>query len=431
MPRRVKRNCCTLDRKLLLAAVARVSKVVVSRHPKAILTCLRLRAAHGQLQLAGTDLDTAIVTTVNCEGSLPVCVVRCDELARRLKVAKSAECTLRLDGEGAGQRLVVNGGAVEHALPTFDPKEYPPVRAIPKGDYVLCSPEELKTGLGTALLATAREPSRYAIDGILFECDEAGARLVATDGRRLVTRELPEIEGPFRGSAILPRRLATVAQKLIEPKLDANIVVHIKPNPPTKDSNGQEQREPADLFVGGPRWMLWSCEPEGRFPRYRDVVPVSKSKFAIDRARLIELINEVSLATDDCHRGVTLDLSSDRVEVSAGSGEIGKARGSIPVEFLGGGDDHIVTAVHPAFLADALRSIDDEQIVLNVGQNKLDVTCNTVRGCPALIYGAGTKHTCWTVMPIHTALPPGRRTLGTNFQPGEGDEAPERAVAAA
>ncbi len=434
MPRGVRKQPvrCQLDRKQLLAALTRLSKVIVSRQPKPILTGVRLRAGHGQLQLAGTDLETSLVTTVNCEGALRTCVVACDELARRLKAAKSPECTLRLDGVGGGLHLMVNGGAVEHALPTFDPKEYPLVREIPDGGHFLCAPAEFKAGLGTALLATAHEPSRYAIEGLLLESDKAGTRLVATDGRRMVVCELPEVEGPFRGTAILPRQLATVAQKLIEPKVDANVVIRIKPNPPTKDAKGQEQPEPADVYIGGPRWLLWSREPEGTFPRYRDVIPASQSRFAIDRRRFIELIQEVSLATDLCNRGITIDLSADRVTVSAGSGEIGTASGSVPAEFIGGGgDNHIVTGFNPSFLLDALRSIPDDRVIIDVGQNKCSPGSDTVSGCPALVYGEGSQATRWVLMPINAGLPPSKETLGSDYVPDEEEEAAQSTVAAA
>jgi DNA polymerase III sliding clamp (beta) subunit (PCNA family) len=66
--------------------------------------------------------------------------------------------------------------------------------------------------LYVATVAVARDPSRYAINGILLESDKTGNRLVATDGRRHVTVELP-VSAPTDSKVIFPYRFCQLSEK--------------------------------------------------------------------------------------------------------------------------------------------------------------------------------------------------------------------------
>ena len=114
-----------------------------------------------------------------------------------------------------------------------------------------------------------------------------------------------------------------------------------------------DEPEPADLFVSGPDWLLWTREPENRFPHYRDVIPASGSKFIVDRHQVLETLGEVSLATNADGQAVRLDLCAESVRVLARAPGVGESSGTVPAEFGGGGDDRIITAFEPTFLLDA------------------------------------------------------------------------------
>ena len=77
-------NCVTVDRRQLLTALDRVRAVVPTRYPKPILTGVRLESANGTLRLAATDGEIKLFTQVDAEGHLPLCVVSCAELVRRV-----------------------------------------------------------------------------------------------------------------------------------------------------------------------------------------------------------------------------------------------------------------------------------------------------------------------------------------------------------
>jgi DNA polymerase III sliding clamp (beta) subunit (PCNA family) len=248
---------------------------------------------------------------------------------------------------------------------------------------------------------------------VLLEVDEAGARLVATDGRRMVVIELDRQEGPFRGQAILPRGIALLVGKLIDRKSDDAIAVFVKPN-----SGAKGKHKPAHLSIAGPDWLLSGEEPEGDFISYRELIPKSHSRFIVDRARLIDTISEVAISANgefNAVRAVRFDLMTESVKISAGLTWTGESSGTVVAEFAGGGDDHIIAAFAPTFLLDALKSLPDERVVIDVGQNRRSPDGDRVLDRPAIIQGLESTRIRWTVMPMNVNLPVSPETLGSNY----------------
>ena len=65
--------------------------------------------------------------------------------------------------------------SVEHALQTYDPAEFPLVPSQLEGDSIEIDAAELVRAVKVTTHAAAKEPSRYAINGILLESNEQGS----------------------------------------------------------------------------------------------------------------------------------------------------------------------------------------------------------------------------------------------------------------
>lgn len=180
----------TLDRATLINLLDRARYVVPSRFPKPIFTCVHLEASEGLLCLRAADGDVALFTRTPVAGELPACVVPLAELSRRLKASKQATCGIRLTPDG--EEFLIGGGRVQHALRTLLVVDFPPVPSAYVGRTVTVDAAELCAGLQVAGLAVAKEATRYAIDGVLLECDDQGTRLVATDAG--MCRHVPAVE---------------------------------------------------------------------------------------------------------------------------------------------------------------------------------------------------------------------------------------------
>ncbi len=394
-----------VDRKTLIHALDRAKQVVPRRYPKPVLTCVRLEVADGLFTVQATDGELSALTQMQADGELAACVVPCADLLTRLKAGKSKTCTLSLTGDG--ERLLVNGGRVEHALNTNDVAEFPDVPTQLAGGSIEVNAAEFCHAIKVTGAAVAREPSRYAIDGVLLESDEQGTRLAATDGRRLIIVELREA-GELDATSILPQRFCHLIQKFTT-KVTDFLVLALQ-----QEQTDDSKTLPRRLFAAGPDWLVSTFEHDGNFPIYRDVVPQSHSKFVIDRQACIETLSEVALAANEERRAVWLDLSSNDVTFSAEAPGIGKARATLPAEFLGGGDAEIHTAFNPGFMLDALKTLGSEEVVINVDQNGYG-SDNKVFGKAALLYARHDATIRWVLMPINAGLEATRAHLGSNY----------------
>lgn len=404
-----------LSRAALVTLLSRAKHVVPARFPKPILTCVRLEASDDLLRLQATDGELSLYAHLPVDGELPTCVVPLAELIRRLKAAKHPACSLSLSDDG--QRLLVNGGRVEHALQTFDPADFPVVPSQLNGNSIEVDAAELVHAVKVASHAVAKEPSRYAIDGILFESNEKGSRLVATDGRRLVMVELRNC-GELDDQALLPHRFCRLIDKLTARDTDfLAIAVH-------RETNEKGESLPGRVFAAGPDWVLSTYECDGRFPIYRDVVPRSQSKFAIPRATLVETLAEVALTTNEESRMVRLDLGPQELLLRAEAPGVGSSEARLLSEFLGGGDAVICTAFNPVYLLDALKAVDSNAVIIDVGQNGYG-SDRKVFSKPALIYDRYNAVVRWVLMPVNAGLEATRENLGSNY-PDHLDEEQER-----
>ena len=405
------------NRKQLLAALQRVGRVITRNSVKPILQCIRLEVSDGMLRLSATDLDVSLTTLVEAEGELSPCLVSGAELTRRVKAGKDDICSLGLNKRQG--TLTLNGGTVEHRLNTLELAEFPVVPDRSVGSQLSIRGQGLRSALTITLAGTAREMTRYAIGAVLLEADGRGARLVATDGRRMAIVDLNPLEQEFTGQVLLPKKLASLVTKLINRKDNDYIRVAVEPK---VDDKGNKL--PAKLFVAGRDWLLTSEQHEGNFPVYRDVVPVSASQFVVDRLALLDTLEEVAIATDEEPRGVQVDLRPRSVKLSAKAPQVGESSGTVKARFQGGGDPRIITAFNPAFLRDALTTLSSDQVIIDVGQNRPDRTGDRVCGKPAIIHSATSQAVRWVVMPVSTGLKASPETLGSNYEADEESGAP-------
>lgn len=395
----------TIHRKRLVQALERAKLLVMTRTSKPILACVRLEITGGVLTIQATDLETGMVLQVPVEGALAPTVVNCSDLIARLKAGREEACSLSLSAD----KLIINGGRVEHALRTQDPADFPVVDSHLQGETLDVNAAELSRMLAVTAIGAAWETTRYAINGMLLDVTGDHSRLVATDGRRLVMADL-QATGQYTGQVMLHSRYCKLIEKLTA-KGESFVTLAVQ-----RRQNDQGGSLSARLYAAGPDWLLATTEVEGNFPRYTDVVPASASRFQVDRNALLETLNQVAVATDLEHRAVRTVLTPRKIALSAGGTGAAEATGSVRAKFLGGGDSEIHTAFNPAYLRDAIKSLDADTIIIDVAQNGCG-TDGKVFGKPALIYPASNPTVRWLIMPVHAGLEPSPKSLGSNYTP--------------
>lgn len=361
------------DRAALLDAVNLVTGVAATRSPKPQLTCVRLEASKqgsaGQLTLFATDGEVTVrLTTANVEVSQPGETLIPAQKLQQIVAAEDADPTLTLHAEG--DKLTVKGQGAKFTVYGFPAADFPPapdfpepgqknVRAIFK---VMGSDFALLTS--RTLFATARETSRYAINGVLMKAVGKKLEMVATDGRRLaLARGVAEGAPADPGvSAIIPSKALNLVSKLIDGSEDT-VRIAITDNQ-------------AMFWFGdageAPRALLTTALVEGAFPPYEEVIPRDSDKKAVfDVIELRNGVRKAALLTNEESRGVRMAFTSGKskgsekkLRLSSRAPEVGEADIDVALESFDGEDIEI--GFNPSFITDALKVVNDPQVVVEM-----------------------------------------------------------------
>src|SRR5262249_24723288 len=119
----------------------------------------------------------------------------------------------------------------------------------------------LRTMIRRTVFAAAKESTRYAMTGVVWELDAEHARLVATDSKRLALAGGPAkaVGGPAatRQSHIVPTKAMALLERSVQDD-DEVIRVSLRPN---------------EVLFQTERATIYSRLVEGRFPPYKEIMP--------------------------------------------------------------------------------------------------------------------------------------------------------------
>ncbi|HMN41633.1 MAG TPA: DNA polymerase III subunit beta [Phycisphaerales bacterium] len=371
------------DRGALMDAVNHVASVVPQRTPTPALSCVKLVAkkvgSAGELTLSGTDAETSLhltLTAVDVQKPGEV-AVPADKL-RAIVSAEDGEPTLTIETEG--DQCHIRGTNAHFRVFAYPAKDFP---AMPDFGAAVAGtgPDPAKavfTQSAGAMLelvsrtvfATARETSRYAINGVLMKRDGKKLEMVATDGRRLAVARA-QLTGPSaKGDAvtcIIPSKALNIFTKLArDPEENVRIAVSDSRVYFSFEMAGAKD-EKAEKGGPGPRAVLSSVLVEGSFPPYEDVIPKDQDKKVVaGRDDLSSAVRKASVLTNEESRGVRLAFTSKdkRLKLSSRAPEMGESDISIGLSKFEGEDIEI--SFNPTFITDVLKVIPDQDVIVEL-----------------------------------------------------------------
>jgi DNA polymerase-3 subunit beta len=340
------------NRGALSEVLGLLTSVVPSRTPKPILRCVQITAGEKDVRICATDLEVGIkciVSEVQIEqpGEL---VVPADRLAAIVR--ESADEVLSLEAvEGTCE---IRGSDSHFTIYGQEPGQYPIVPDFEGGGGVEIALDRLQEGIEQCLFATAKESTRYAINGVLWEIKGKKLSLVATDGRRLARSRV---------------NLASVPDKQVA---TAKIIVPAK----TMALLGRIAGSDKDTVAVGlvDNQMLISCVNvvissnlvEGNFPKYEDIIPTDyDKKLTLSTEVVLSAVRRSALLTSEESRGIKLSIGKDSLVFSGRAPEAGDAEISMSVDYKA---EPIEIGFSPQFLVDVLRVIKAPEFELELGQ---------------------------------------------------------------
>lgn len=343
-----------VSRKELFTAVQEVKSQVSGRSTLPILANVCLRAVDSTLQVTTTDLEGWLQVYVPCqvaeEGAF---TLPCRLLEQMLKGESD---TVELDGpKPDSDELTITSAEDSVSLRGLPAEEYP---SFPKkqGDHVFtCESAVLRQWLERVLFAASTDETRAILNGVCFGEEDGMLRLTVTDGYRLASVET-DIRAKIakdeagRQEIIIPARLLSRLHKLL----------------PKKGANGIDMyRSENQVFLAWPGHCLVSRILEGTFPAFRKVVWKSDYIEAIgyvNRPALVKALKKLKpVAAAEADKIVF--CWNGNLELRASSCDYGAAKMVLSCRYHG---DPMDIAFNAGYLLDALESIPDEQIAIQM-----------------------------------------------------------------
>lgn len=328
------------DRAALYDALTATSSVIPARTTKPILECIRITAEKNELILTAYDQEIGLryrikEVEVSKTGETLVPGERLTAIVR-----ESTDETLSLELQA--DTCHVRGSDSHFQIFGQDPRQFPPVPDLDGEPDVRVPAGELKRAIDRTLFAAAKESTRYAINGVLWEKHGKRLHLVATDGRRLAKASVSlEKSVGADGEIIVPTKAMGTLNKL---HLAADELVDVK-------------MLPNQVILRMSRATISSVLMEGHFPKYDDVIPKDcDKKIEPETAAFLSAIKRAALLTNEESKGVRISFSSEGVVFSSRAPQQGEATIRLAAKYNGPTLD---IGFNPTFLMDALRVCGD------------------------------------------------------------------------
>jgi DNA polymerase-3 subunit beta len=341
----------TVERAVLLKALAHVQSVVERRNTIPILANVLLAAQDGTLRLTATDMEIAVVEEISGvqitrPGRTTAPAATLYEIVRKLPEGAKVE----LDHAGGDAALKLRAGRFNTDLSVLPVEDFPAMTdgklpfgfALPAG--------QLRELIDRTRFAISTEETRYYLNGIfLHATDSAGApvlRAVATDGHRLARIEEPLPEGAAgMPGVIIPRKTVNEVRKLAEE---------------TQDEIAIRLSETKIRFEIG-TVHLTSKLIDGTFPEYDRVIPRGNDKILrVSKKEFAEAVGRVAAISSERSRPVKLSIDRNHLLLSASSAEQGQAQEELDADVVQYESSPLEIGFQARYLNDITDQIADQ-----------------------------------------------------------------------
>lgn len=325
-------------------ALSVINSIVATRTPKPILQCVKVEALSDAVMLSATDLELGLRCAVTQVEVLQTgnTVVSADILSRIVREGTDELMAMELSKE----QLHLRGASSHFQMKTQDVGEFPPVSFMEGEPDFRMELGQLRRLVEWTVFAAARESSRYAINGVLWEQQDGQLTLVGTDGRRLAMARgnTAWSRDEEHRSAVIPVKAVQLFTRLVGPS-DASVSVQIHSN--------------QALISTGPS-TLSTALVEGQFPPYKDVIPQDNDRLVeLPTAEFQRALKQAALLTSEESKAVRLSFSENKLVISSRAPEEGEATIELATRYQG---EEMDIGFNPVFLLEVLRVTPTDEI---------------------------------------------------------------------
>ncbi len=322
-----------------------VARAVSTRASVQILSGVFLRAEAGRLQLAATDMELSLRSSLDAqvEGDGAV-VVPGRLLVDLVRLLPDSEVTIEHRADESVVR--VTSGPSSSTLHTYAAEDFPRLPDLDTVGTFTVGRESLLDTVSRVARSASRDESRPVLTGILVRFETGKIVMAATDSYRLSVKETeisgdaPELE------AIIPARALAELARIAQSGESLELGVH----------------ENQVVFAADDVWLT-TRRIDGQFPNYKQLLPETfEHELTLPRNEVLDVVRRVGVMVQRTSP-IQLRFAEGELTVFARTQDVGEAKESLPVQFSG---DPLEIGFNAEFLREGIESISADDIRLKL-----------------------------------------------------------------
>jgi DNA polymerase III subunit beta len=325
----------------LVHGLAVVSRAVSTRATVQILSGILLRSSGGELELAATDMELSLRTTlaaqIEGEGAIVVPGRRLVELAKLLPADE-----VELEHRPEESVVHVTSGTASYTLHTYNAEDFPRLPEVDAVGTFGVDREALLDTINRVARSASRDESRPVLTGILARFEPGKLVMAATDSYRLSVKEtaltgtVPELE------AIIPARALQELARIAQGGDEIDLGVHEN-----------------QVVFSADGISMTTRRIDGQFPNYRQLLPESfEHELAMPRAELLDVVRRAAVMIERTSP-LQLRFAEGELTVMARTHEVGESKESLPAPYTG---EPLEIGFNADFLRDGLDSVIGDEV---------------------------------------------------------------------
>ena len=174
----------------ITAALNRLKSIVGKRQTLPILSCVKIYAKNGLLNIEASNLDEHQIEQVECSGELKPC---CPDFGQLLASIGGKDADLSLDKTD----LTIKCAYGTARLKVLDAEEFPALPKMGKVEKIGVSGTDLAASISSVAWAASTDSGRWVLQSVYIAGSPKMLSCVATNGRNLAVVDLPSISATF------------------------------------------------------------------------------------------------------------------------------------------------------------------------------------------------------------------------------------------
>ena len=336
----------------LLPALRAAAAVADRKSTMPILATALVAADVDRVTITATDVNLTTVAKVPTIGATPGALcVNAKALLDIVAALPAGDVTVRKVENNWAE---IRGGKASYRIIGLPTRDFP---KIP--DPGAASMQEVDAAPLLAMIretqgSVCNDESRFHLNGVLFESSGKTARMVSTDGHRLVKADRA-FKGPkLSEGVIIPKKAALELRKL----LDGANKVQLGIKSPL-------------IFVTRDGLTLAAKLIDAQFPPYEKVIPESRLRRAVlPREALLAAIKRCALMSSQV-RGIKFSLGPGTLTLTSDNPDLGEVREELECEVEGTPIVFGIAAKYAADMVTVLEDVEDGAVAIEAC-NELD-----------------------------------------------------------